>query len=102
MGTPEEREHVTRYFYLNERKFRIASFSAEPPMPQLQMSVDTPEDFARCEAVIASYKGDIEHLRWREMVARYLAQGAALRSEARRVGTECVSRCRSRWSPKQQ
>src|SRR3546814_14537755 len=25
--------------------------------------------------------------------------GAATRSEERRVGTECVSTCRSRWSP---
>src|SRR3546814_19088662 len=26
-------------------------------------------------------------------------QGASLRSEERRVGKECVSTCRSRWSP---
>src|SRR3546814_7912859 len=28
-----------------------------------------------------------------------LFQGGALRSEERRVGKECVSTCRSRWSP---
>src|SRR3546814_11355914 len=28
-----------------------------------------------------------------------LAMGAALRSDERRVGKECVSTCRSRWSP---
>src|SRR3546814_15281735 len=28
-----------------------------------------------------------------------LADGAQLRSEERRVGKECVSTCRSRWSP---
>src|SRR3546814_20515321 len=28
-----------------------------------------------------------------------LREGHALRSEERRVGTECVSTCRSRWSP---
>src|SRR3546814_15336656 len=28
-----------------------------------------------------------------------VAGGAPLRSEARRVGNECVSTCRSRWSP---
>src|SRR3546814_16893166 len=27
------------------------------------------------------------------------ARGSALRSEERRVGKECVSTCRSRWSP---
>src|SRR3546814_13664098 len=26
-------------------------------------------------------------------------EGGALRSEERRVGTECVSTCRSRWAP---
>src|SRR3546814_15824893 len=28
-----------------------------------------------------------------------LAAGSAVRSEERRVGTECVSTCSSRWSP---
>src|SRR3546814_13731369 len=37
---------------------------------------------------IASHRGDAAALR-----------RAALRSEARRVGNECVSTCRSRWSP---
>src|SRR3546814_17711639 len=31
--------------------------------------------------------------------ARQKALGAAIRSEARRVGNEGVSQCRSRWSP---
>src|SRR3546814_3839431 len=30
---------------------------------------------------------------------RLQAHGAIARSEERRVGTECVSTCRSRWSP---
>src|SRR3546814_18134221 len=29
----------------------------------------------------------------------HVLHGADLRSEERRVGTECVSTCRSRWSP---
>src|SRR3546814_11523255 len=32
-------------------------------------------------------------------VERVLAQAIAERSEERRVGKECVSTCRSRWSP---
>src|SRR3546814_6309833 len=38
----------------------------------------------------------------RALVARGLKRGervAILRSEERRVGKECVSKCRSRWSP---
>src|SRR6056297_4293124 len=46
-----------------------------------------------------------EARRWRNAVwagASYLVLGvsaAAVRSEERRVGKECVSTCRSRWSP---
>src|SRR3546814_16233240 len=32
-------------------------------------------------------------------VRHYIAKGFAMRSEERRVGKECVSTCRSRWSP---
>src|SRR3546814_16509274 len=35
----------------------------------------------------------------RELVARVGAVLRRVRSEERRVGTECVSTCRSRWSP---
>src|SRR3546814_14267002 len=40
---------------------------------------------------------------WQGALARHAKQGAELkeilRSEERRVGKECVSTCRSRWSP---
>src|SRR3546814_16643823 len=40
------------------------------------------------------FAGQLEHIR------SYLEYGAsASRSEERRVGKECVSTCRSRWSP---
>src|SRR3546814_14216745 len=32
-------------------------------------------------------------------LARHLVAEGAVRSEERRVGKECVSRCRTRWSP---
>src|SRR3546814_12423028 len=34
-----------------------------------------------------------------DLIARYKISGIPIRSEARRVGKECVSTCRSRWSP---
>src|SRR3546814_17924439 len=34
-----------------------------------------------------------------DLTARTIAEYEALRSEERRVGKECVSTCRSRWSP---
>jgi spore coat polysaccharide biosynthesis protein SpsF len=48
----EDREHVTRYVYAHPEAFRIRNFAAERPQPALQLSVDTPEDFARMEACI--------------------------------------------------
>src|SRR3546814_18300672 len=35
----------------------------------------------------------------RNALPRTGVEGAAMRSEERRVGKECVSTCRSRWSP---
>src|SRR3546814_17613377 len=42
------------------------------------------------------------HLSWRAAASTRCIIGTAIsrcRSEERRVGKECVSRCRSRWSP---
>ncbi len=50
---PEEREHVTRYAYAHPERFRIVNFAHHPPRPELQLSVDTPEDFALAEAILA-------------------------------------------------
>src|SRR3546814_13640281 len=44
-------------------------------------------------------KGSIRHLRPRAEALERMAAPAKPRSEARRVGKECVSTCRSRWSP---
>src|SRR3546814_7715039 len=46
------------------------------------------------EVVALIRRGDRGLFRWREGM-RYLPR----RSEERRVGKECVSTCRSRWSP---
>lgn len=49
---PQDREHVTRFAYANPGRFRILNFSAPRPRPGLQLSIDTPEDFARIEDCI--------------------------------------------------
>lgn len=54
MSSAHDREHVTPYFYTHEREFVIRSFGATRPRPELQLSVDSPEDFARCEAIIGT------------------------------------------------
>src|SRR3546814_14869138 len=46
---------------------------------------------------LTASKGDLVHIIGRVRQNQYEAGGS--RSEERRVGTECVSTCRSRWSP---
>src|SRR3546814_13167706 len=43
--------------------------------------------------------GKAEAQGWRPAPPRSASGSSGLRSEARRVGNECVSPCRSRWSP---
>ena len=40
-----------------------------------------------------------EHRRELRLTVAALVAGATMRSEERRVGKECASMCRSRWSP---
>src|SRR3546814_11251748 len=49
----------------------------------------------RAESRVVIMGEEVEYLRIREEIAR----AGRRRSEERRVGTECVSTCRSRWSP---
>lgn len=52
MTTPHEREHVTPHFYARPGAYVIRSFEAEHPRPELQLSVNDPQDFERCEAIL--------------------------------------------------
>src|SRR5262249_16756079 len=47
MVRDEEREHVTLHFYAHPDAWRIRSFTAERPRPELQLSIDEGADLAR-------------------------------------------------------
>jgi spore coat polysaccharide biosynthesis protein SpsF len=51
--TRAEREHVTRWFYAHPGCVRILGFEASPACGDLQLSVDTLEDLAKIEAILA-------------------------------------------------
>lgn len=53
----QDREHVTRYAYLHHDRFKIRNFSASRLRPELQLSVDTLDDFERVAALIAASQG---------------------------------------------
>jgi len=54
--TPDEREHVTLWFYRHPDSCSIANFAAAADMSGVQLSVDTEEDFAAFAATIAAMK----------------------------------------------
>jgi spore coat polysaccharide biosynthesis protein SpsF len=54
MTTADEREHVTPFIYAHPDRFAIRSFVAAHPRPELQLSVDDADDFARCEAILGA------------------------------------------------
>src|SRR3546814_20205679 len=62
-----------------------AHFGAEPPV------------FGK---IVYGLPGDIVTHRGADVVVSWAAGAGNERSDERRVGKECVSTCRSRWSPK--
>ena len=51
---PLDREHVTRFFYQNAARFRIRNFKREPSVADIQLSVDSPEDFQMFAQLVAA------------------------------------------------
>jgi spore coat polysaccharide biosynthesis protein SpsF len=49
----EDREHVTRHFYRHADSYRIRSFASDTDLSDVRLCVDTAEDMARVEAVVA-------------------------------------------------
>jgi spore coat polysaccharide biosynthesis protein SpsF len=71
MTLPNEREHVTPYFYSHPEDFSIASFVTDPPHADAQLSVDDAADFARCAAIIAAMPAPPWRAGWRACLAAY-------------------------------
>lgn len=44
-ATPEEREHVTPFFYWRPQRFRLANVAQTPDLSHHRWTVDTPEDY---------------------------------------------------------
>lgn len=65
---PEDREHVTRYAYQFPDRFKIRNFSCLHPRPDLQLSVDTPEDFRRAEQLIAACPNGVDFPSARQLI----------------------------------
>jgi spore coat polysaccharide biosynthesis protein SpsF len=51
---PEDREHVTRFFYRNADRFEIRNVASPRDLSHVQLSVDTPEDLALVRGIFAA------------------------------------------------
>jgi spore coat polysaccharide biosynthesis protein SpsF len=71
MTTAEEREHVTRYFYEHPQDFSIVSFTTDDGRPDVQLSIDNHEDYARCVEIFRVLPGPPWQVGWRGCVAAY-------------------------------
>src|SRR3546814_8478600 len=88
---------VVYFFFVKQKtayEMRISDWSSD--VCSSDLSVDDPLDdadlFVRTYTIIVADRDGGGVVAERNMVA-------AKRSEERRVGKECVSTCRSRWSP---
>src|SRR3546814_12056444 len=77
-----------RVLLVYREKSEIRHSSAEPH------GIDLIEAVVRCRQRIVRFKRAVVF-----RFARTASKSTQLRSEERRVGQECVSTCRSRWSP---
>jgi len=66
MSDPAHLEHVTPFYYENPGRFRIAAFTSGSDKGGVQLSVDTPEDFAMAQYLVRQSAG--RPAGWRELL----------------------------------
>jgi spore coat polysaccharide biosynthesis protein SpsF len=54
---PEDREHVTRWVYANQGRYRIRNFAHERDESGVRLTVDSPKDLRRIERIVAAMSG---------------------------------------------
>jgi spore coat polysaccharide biosynthesis protein SpsF (cytidylyltransferase family) len=52
----KDKEHITRYFYINYKKFKIMNFSIKKDLSSVNLSVDNNLDFIRVKTIIKNIK----------------------------------------------
>ena len=65
---PEEREHVTPYFYRHPEIFHIGKVALFPSQAQHRWTVDTPEDFALIRLIIEHLYSQNSRFRLKDML----------------------------------
>jgi len=65
MDEAADREHVTRFYYRHPDRFRLVAFTSGADAGGVQLSVDTPDDFAAARYLVTKTKGKLGS--WREL-----------------------------------
>lgn len=85
MSTHAEREHVTPFFYAHPLLFSIASFVTGVARPEVQLSIDDADDFARCAAILDRLSGAPWQVGWQACLAAHDQIAAASASAGARA-----------------
>src|SRR3546814_18899569 len=70
-----------------------------PLSPEVKLLLDIPDDELKPTQLISAILKAPADLLWFGGIGPFVKAAAEHRSDERRVGKECVSTCRSRWSP---
>ncbi|MBL4700548.1 MAG: NTP transferase domain-containing protein [Phycisphaeraceae bacterium] len=67
-----EREHVTPYFYRNENHYKIVNLTSGKDFGDIQLSVDTPEEFEMADRLFSQFLNPLAVTGWEEITKLYL------------------------------
>jgi len=69
--SPEEREHVTRYFYLRNKQFKIKNLKHEDDLSNCCLAVDTKADFQKISKLLKKTGPSWKYLGFKELLSIY-------------------------------
>jgi spore coat polysaccharide biosynthesis protein SpsF len=73
--TPEDREHVTTFFYRNADRFRIVNHSHTEDLNHIRMVADTSDDWTRLQSVASRLTRPHWEYDWREFAELFSHHG---------------------------
>ncbi len=69
--TPDQREHFTKYFYDNSKKFRIHNLNSSKQKKNISMALDNKTNFNFLKKLTKKYKNNINDLSLNQLIKIY-------------------------------
>ncbi len=70
LKNPIYREHVTKYFYKNSKKFNICNFKNKEDFSKINLSIDTLSDYKKIKKIYANLQ---KNFKWQTALKRYIS-----------------------------